>query len=55
MSEREIFEYLRDNIKISIQVSEVSNYGNSPECIEVSISLRNPETDEFELISQDWS
>jgi hypothetical protein len=55
MNEQEIFEYLRDNIQISVEVLEESNYGNSPGGVAVVISLRNPATGVFELVANDIS
>lgn len=51
MTKQEIFEFLRDNLSLSLDEDYGSDYGRFYRHFEIRLSLTNPETGKDETIS----
>ena len=55
MELQQIFEYLRDNLRLSVDLEEHGAYYEERASTEVRVklSLKNPETGEYEVIAEE--
>ncbi len=53
MDEQQIFEYLKDNLRVSFDDYPETDYGNSYQVVKLKLFLTNPETKKDEVISSD--
>lgn len=51
MDNQAIFEFLRDNLAVNVNHTDGGSYGYGSPSVEVTISLRNPTTGQYEVIA----
>ncbi len=54
MEHQEIFDYLRDNVRLVGHVSHDTNYDTTRPNITIELWARNPETDKDECIASEY-
>jgi hypothetical protein len=51
MTKQDLYEFIRDNVSISVDTYPETDYGRSCTVVKIRLLVNNPETDKSEVIS----